>query len=156
MISPLFAQSKDYRAVRDVHERLLYDYDHDFSKYAAGELSERIRLVWESTIASKIRSSTYRCTRRDVCRSLFVSSMGQMRSLDRSCYERSGVSSDICLRITSVMTRQVNAHTSNRANPGMVVPKVVVDAARMSGGKNPPRPPHMETMPLASPACLVK
>jgi predicted AAA+ superfamily ATPase len=43
-----FIDEGDYRVVREVHNRLLYDYDHDFSKYASGELAERIRLVWGS------------------------------------------------------------------------------------------------------------
>ncbi len=34
--------------VRKVHERLLFDYEHDFSKYAAPALAEKIRLVWNS------------------------------------------------------------------------------------------------------------
>ena len=44
----VFIDEGSYQAVRNIHNRLLYDYDHDFSKYASGELSERIRLVWES------------------------------------------------------------------------------------------------------------
>lgn len=34
--------------VRKVHNRLLFDYEHDFSKYAAPALAEKIRLVWRS------------------------------------------------------------------------------------------------------------
>lgn len=34
--------------VRKVHNRLLFDYEHDFSKYAAPALAEKIRLVWKS------------------------------------------------------------------------------------------------------------
>ena len=44
----VYAEDRDYTEVRKVHDRLLYDYDHDFSKYAKGELSERIRQVWQS------------------------------------------------------------------------------------------------------------
>lgn len=44
----LYVEEGDYTAVRAVHDRLLYDYDHDFSKYADGLLSERIRDVWRS------------------------------------------------------------------------------------------------------------
>lgn len=44
----LYAEEGDYTAVRAVQDRLLYDYDHDFSKYADGLLSERIRDVWRS------------------------------------------------------------------------------------------------------------
>ncbi len=44
----LYAEEGDYAAVRAVQDRLLYDYDHDFSKYADGLLAERIRDVWRS------------------------------------------------------------------------------------------------------------
>ena len=47
----LYVDKGDYQAARDVHQRLLYDYEHDFSKYAAGDLAERIRLVWDSAPA---------------------------------------------------------------------------------------------------------
>lgn len=43
-----YADTGDYRAARAVQDRLLYDYDHDFSKYAGGEEAERIRMVWRS------------------------------------------------------------------------------------------------------------
>lgn len=34
--------------VRNVQDRLLFDYEHDFSKYASPSLAEKIRLVWNS------------------------------------------------------------------------------------------------------------
>lgn len=34
--------------VRIVHNRLLFDYEHDFSKYAPPVLAEKIRLIWNS------------------------------------------------------------------------------------------------------------
>ena len=34
--------------VRSVQDRLLFDYEHDFSKYASPSLAEKIRLVWNS------------------------------------------------------------------------------------------------------------
>lgn len=43
-----YVQTGDYGEVRRVQERLLYDYDHDFSKYAEGSEAERIRMVWRS------------------------------------------------------------------------------------------------------------
>ncbi len=46
-----FLQTRDFEAVRKVQERLLYDYEHDFSKYAEPVLAEKIRMVWNSTPA---------------------------------------------------------------------------------------------------------
>jgi predicted AAA+ superfamily ATPase len=52
-----FVDDGDYSAVRAVQKRLLYDYDHDFSKYASAELSERIRLVWNSAPSQLAREN---------------------------------------------------------------------------------------------------
>jgi predicted AAA+ superfamily ATPase len=52
-----FIDSSDYSAVRAVQKRLLYDYDHDFSKHASAELSERIRLVWNSAPSQLAREN---------------------------------------------------------------------------------------------------
>jgi predicted AAA+ superfamily ATPase len=52
-----FIDSGDYSTVRVVQKRLLYDYDHDFSKYASAELSERIRLVWNSAPSQLAREN---------------------------------------------------------------------------------------------------
>lgn len=46
-----FLSTRDQRQARAVHKRLLYDYEHDFSKYADPLLAEKIRLVWNSTPA---------------------------------------------------------------------------------------------------------
>lgn len=43
-----FAASRDYQAVRTIQQDLLTDYEHDFSKYAEPQETERIRLVWGS------------------------------------------------------------------------------------------------------------
>ncbi|MEC4176801.1 ATP-binding protein [Adlercreutzia sp. R7] len=43
-----YLDSNDLREVRAVHNRLLFDYEHDFSKYAPAALAEKIRLVWNS------------------------------------------------------------------------------------------------------------
>lgn len=43
-----FADEHDYNGVRSVQNRLLTDYELDFSKYATPQLTERIRLVWRS------------------------------------------------------------------------------------------------------------
>lgn len=43
-----FADTGDYATVRMVQNRLLYDYEHDFSKHTTPTLTERIRLVWRS------------------------------------------------------------------------------------------------------------
>ena len=41
-----YAQSGDFAESRRVQERLLFDYEHDFSKHATPLLAERIREVW--------------------------------------------------------------------------------------------------------------
>ena len=43
-----FLASKSYEKAREMQNRLLYDYEHDFSKYVDPLLAEKIRLVWES------------------------------------------------------------------------------------------------------------
>lgn len=46
-----FLSTKDYGSVRAVHERLLFDYEHDFSKHADPALAEKIRMLWASAPA---------------------------------------------------------------------------------------------------------
>ncbi|MCL2826549.1 MAG: ATP-binding protein [Eggerthellaceae bacterium] len=61
-----FIETGDFGAVRSVQSDLLYDYDHDFSKYASGELAERIRLVWEalpSQLAKENKKFVYNAIR---------------------------------------------------------------------------------------------
>lgn len=41
-------ETGDMAAARDVQNRILFDYEHDFSKYATPLLSERIRMLWDS------------------------------------------------------------------------------------------------------------
>lgn len=43
-----YLDTHDLGEVRKVHDRLLFDYEHDFSKYAEPMLAEKIRLVWVS------------------------------------------------------------------------------------------------------------
>lgn len=43
-----YIETKDLSEVRKVHTRLLFDYEHDFSKHASPLLSERIRMLWNS------------------------------------------------------------------------------------------------------------
>lgn len=43
-----FIDTGSYDEARSVQNRLLYDYEHDFSKYAAPQLSEKIRMLWSS------------------------------------------------------------------------------------------------------------
>ena len=58
--------------------------------------------------------------------------------------------------MTSEIARQARAKAPKAANPGTLVLNSSVDADSTSGGKKPPRPPIMATMPLAIPACFVK
>ena len=44
-------------AARDVQERLVFGYEHDFSKHAGGALSERIREVWQSAPSQLAREN---------------------------------------------------------------------------------------------------
>lgn len=46
-----YIETKDFDEVRKVHKRLLFDYEHDFSKYASPLLAERIRMLWNSVPA---------------------------------------------------------------------------------------------------------
>ena len=44
-------------AARGVQERLVFGYEHDFSKHAGGALSERIREVWQSAPSQLAREN---------------------------------------------------------------------------------------------------
>lgn len=46
-----YLETKDLNEVRKVHARLLFDYEHDFSKHTTPQLSERIRMLWGSVPA---------------------------------------------------------------------------------------------------------
>lgn len=52
-----FVATGDLGKVRGVQNRLLYDYEHDFSKYAEGLLSERVREVWQSAPSQLAREN---------------------------------------------------------------------------------------------------
>lgn len=43
-----FLEDGSFEKTRQAQERLIYDYEHDFAKYAAPYMAERIRLVWAS------------------------------------------------------------------------------------------------------------
>lgn len=43
-----FSSTKDYKAVRAVHEQLLKSYHNDFSKHPPQEIVKRMRLLWQS------------------------------------------------------------------------------------------------------------
>lgn len=43
-----FAESKDYRAVREIQQRILTAYEQDFSKHAPAATVPRIRMLWAS------------------------------------------------------------------------------------------------------------
>ncbi len=44
----VYLESNDFSKVREVHQRLLFAYEQDFSKHASYELVPRIRQVWNS------------------------------------------------------------------------------------------------------------
>lgn len=52
-----YAQSGDFAESRRVQERLLFDYEHDFSKHATPLLAERIREVWRSAPSQLAREN---------------------------------------------------------------------------------------------------
>lgn len=52
-----YAQGHRLADARFVQERLLYGYEHDFSKHAEGLLAERIRDVWNSTPSQLAREN---------------------------------------------------------------------------------------------------
>lgn len=43
-----FIQNKDFKAVRDIQNKLLYAYENDLSKHAPREIVTRIRMLWNS------------------------------------------------------------------------------------------------------------
>lgn len=43
-----FIETDDFQEIRNVQNRLLLDYEHDFSKYAGAQIAERIRMLWNS------------------------------------------------------------------------------------------------------------
>lgn len=45
-----YRNSKDIKAVRDIQEKILIGYEHDFAKHAPIEIVPRIRLVWHGLI----------------------------------------------------------------------------------------------------------
>ena len=52
-----YARSGDFAESRRVQERLLFDYEHDFSKHATPLLAERIRKVWRSAPSQLAREN---------------------------------------------------------------------------------------------------
>ena len=52
-----YARSGDFAESRRVQERLLFDYEHDFSKRATPLLAERIREVWRSAPSQLAREN---------------------------------------------------------------------------------------------------
>ena len=52
-----YAQSKDYTAVRKIHEQILFTYEHDFSKHAPPNVVPRIRSTWKSIPAQLSREN---------------------------------------------------------------------------------------------------
>jgi len=43
-----FSGNKDFRAVREIHRRILIAYEQDFSKHAPNDIVPRIRMLWNS------------------------------------------------------------------------------------------------------------
>lgn len=43
-----FSENKDFNEVRDIQNRILAAYEHDFSKHAPNEIVPRIRMLWNS------------------------------------------------------------------------------------------------------------
>ncbi len=52
-----YAQAGDFSEARRVQERLLFDYEHDFSKHTTPLLAERIREVWRSAPSQLAREN---------------------------------------------------------------------------------------------------
>lgn len=50
-------ETNDFAKIRKVHKRLLFDYEHDFSKHATPLLAERIRLLWSSVPSQLAREN---------------------------------------------------------------------------------------------------
>ena len=43
-----FIQNKDYNEVREIQNKLLIDYEQDFSKHAPNNIVPRIRALWNN------------------------------------------------------------------------------------------------------------
>ncbi len=52
-----YVRSGDFAEARRVQERLLFDYEHDFSKHASPILAQRIREVWKSAPSQLAREN---------------------------------------------------------------------------------------------------
>jgi predicted AAA+ superfamily ATPase len=52
-----YAESGDYKAVRKIHDQILFTYEHDFSKHAPANIVPRIRGIWGSVIAQLAREN---------------------------------------------------------------------------------------------------
>jgi len=52
-----YAETKDYAAVRKIHEQILLTYEHDFSKHAPIPVVPRIRNIWNSVPAQLSREN---------------------------------------------------------------------------------------------------
>jgi len=52
-----YARNKDYKAVRKIHEQILFTYDQDFSKHAPTYSVPRIRNLWRSVPAQLAREN---------------------------------------------------------------------------------------------------
>lgn len=52
-----YLETGELLSARTVQERLLYDYEHDFSKHTGGILAERIREIWESAPSQLAREN---------------------------------------------------------------------------------------------------
>lgn len=53
----VFAETRDYNQAREVQNRILTTYDRDFSRYAPGEVTSRIRALWNSIPAQLNREN---------------------------------------------------------------------------------------------------
>lgn len=56
----------------------------------------------------------------------------------------------------NIVTSAIKPNTANKIKAKWLVPVNAVTAEMTSGGKKPPRPPIMDTIPFATPASFVK
>jgi len=52
-----YVESRDYNAVRKIHEQILFTYEQDFSKHAPTNIVPRIRNIWNSVPAQLAREN---------------------------------------------------------------------------------------------------
>ena len=62
-----FVKNRDFKRVRNIQNKLLFEYENDLSKHALGEIVTRIRMLWNSipTQLAEIRTSIWKIKQKE-------------------------------------------------------------------------------------------